>query len=484
MSTSVLSPSCAFKRSLPRLLLIAMLASAIAWPAPAKAAAEGNSRQPCISASQLIEFANSLQNKDLRNAYAVAAKLAFGNTPKDMTAFEENRTFVYAAGAAPRPEGSSSPSRLMRRWIVLKPSIFILDDELLGAGSPRHAASCIEARTAPQISGRNFHIEEAGGSLAGEVLLPQGARLRLKRLGPREGAPGGYHLTWASPEFRPGARFICILRSGSGNPQAATVHSKLTSRGGLVGLTITSGERVFRLDLPPLGKAAGTLEIANSQGDTLLAKRPFPSGILPHGPKGSRLVELWDRDYQGKKPPAWDIRHPADELQKAVASGSIHACRAVDLCCGSGTDAIFLAHHGFQVTGIDIAPTALSQALRKAQSAGVSVHWLLADVLALPNLKPFDFIYDRGCYHVVRDQNLDAYLETLRRISHPGTQMLLLAARRNPQQGTGSLEGVTEDELRFDFSPLFDIIKLQAIRLESNEPGQKPPGWAVLMRRK
>jgi hypothetical protein len=43
---------------------------------------------------------------------------------------------------------------------------------------------------------------------------------------------------------------------------------------------------------------------------------------------------------------------------------------------------------------------------------------------------------------------------------------------------------VTEDELRFDFSPLFDIEKLRAIRLESNEPGPGPPGWAVLMRRK
>lgn len=468
--------SCFTKGNLSRVLPAVALLAAPLGAVPARAA-----RQACVSASQILQFANSLGAKDLRDAYPVAAKLAFGNRAGEMAAFEENRTVVYAAGDAPWPGGggASRPTRLLRRWIVLKPSIFILDDEL--SGPPGAAPPCLVSSAKPQIAGHGFRIRESNGSLQAKILLPQGARLRVQRLAGGDSQAPNYRIEWTPREPRADARFLCVLNAaGQANFRAEAGRPQ-----GREELTVTaSGGKLFHLKLPPLNQSAGTIAISSPQGEPLLTERPFPSGILPHGPKGSRLLEAWDRDYQGKKPPAWDIHVPAAELQKAVQTGRIHACRAVDICCGSGTDAVYLAQHGFQMTAIDIAPTALSEALRKGRAAQVKVNWLLADVLALPKLQPFDFIYDRGCYHVVRDQNLDAYLETLRRLSHPGTEMLLLAARRDRQQGSGSVMGVTEDELRFDFTPLFTIQKLQAIRLQSNEPGPGPPGWAVLMRRK
>jgi len=238
----------------------------------------------------------------------------------------------------------------------------------------------------------------------------------------------------------------------------------------------------MRLWFPSSSASAGEIAVSTVDGKMLVDRQPLPSGILPHGLEGNRLLATWDADYRGPRPPAWDIGRPADELQKAVNKGSVAKCRVVDLCCGSGTDAIFLAAHGFDVTAIDVAPTALAQAKQKAITAGVSVRWVLADVLNPPNLEPFDFLYDRGCYHVVRDQNLAAYLETVRRISHPGSEFLLLSARRDEQAAAGS-PGVTEEELRYDFFPLFDVESLRAIRLESNEPGSSPPGWCALLRR-
>jgi hypothetical protein len=107
---------------------------------------------------------------------------------------------------------------------------------------------------------------------------------------------------------------------------------------------------------------------------------------------------------------------------------------------------------------------------------------MVADILAPPDLKPFDLVYDRGCYHVVRDQNLTAYLETVRRFSHPGTQFLLLASRRT-DLSEGERSGVTEEELRFDFLNLFDVEWLREIRLESNRPGIGPPGWSAFLKR-
>jgi len=274
-----------------------------------------------------------------------------------------------------------------------------------------------------------------------------------------------------------------VLRASAGGPENSQVHSELITKGDEPEIIISTASRVFRLNLPPPSEGAGEIAISIAGGKTLLENRPLPSGILPHGPEGSGLLERWDADYRASSPPAWDIGRPADELKKAVSDGTVRKCRAVDLCCGSGSDAIYLARQGFDVTAIDVAPTALSQAEQKARRAGASVRWVLADVLKPPSLEPFDFIYDRGCYHVVRDQNLAAYLETVRGLSRPGTQILLLAARRDGQAPNEGAEGVTEEELRFDFLPLFNLESLREIRLESNRPGTGPPGWSALLRR-
>jgi len=143
-----------------------------------------------------------------------------------------------------------------------------------------------------------------------------------------------------------------------------------------------------------------------------------------------------------------------------------------------------LAGQGFDVTAIDIAPSALSQAAQKAQKADVHVKWLLADVLRPPQLDPFDFIYDRGCYHEVRAQNLAEYLETLRRLSHPGTRFILLAGNANEVLEYGPPR-VTEEELRDDFSTLFEFEWLKQSRFELAQPGATGPlAWFALMSRR
>jgi SAM-dependent methyltransferase len=80
----------------------------------------------------------------------------------------------------------------------------------------------------------------------------------------------------------------------------------------------------------------------------------------------------------------------------------LRLCRGVELGCGPGKDAAYLASRGFDVTAIDIVPTALKQTEKKAGTAGVKVRWLQADVLNPPKLEPLDLIYDRGCYHRIR----------------------------------------------------------------------------------
>ncbi len=458
------------------------------WPAQGQTPEAASSVMPSLRAQELLDLARYLASTPgAPDAYARVIKAAF-NSPADqpinVTAYEENRSFVYAVaemqahlpagGTAQRPE---DVCRWVRRLIVLNSSMFLVEDELR---TPRPSGMEIErmlSTPTPTVAGSTAHLRDPSGEIFAEILYPRKAAYRMGRT--TEGAKlEGNVLEATTGENQSGARFMQVFRAGSGGARSGVLQPEITTEDGAWKFTATIGGKIFKLTLPPPTEGAGEVAIASLDGKVLVGTRPFPSGILPHGPEGNRLLELWDSDYRKVEPAYWDIGRPADELQKFVSGGTVSRCRVVDMCCGSGTDAIYLASKGFDVTAIDVAPTALGQALAKAAAAKVSVHWLVASILAPPEVKPFDFVYDRGCYHVVRDQNLPAYIETLRRFSRPGTKFLLLATRHD-ELVEGGQSGVTEEELRFDFLALFNLQWLREIRLESNQPG--PPGWSAFL---
>lgn len=467
-------------------LIVFLFGAADRHFAEPQAHATGRVPSISLSASEVLRIARSLGSGDPYDSVAKVVLQQASESSLHMTAFEESRFFIYAVGDtagqatnAQSPNTPGSAPRIMRRVIILKPSVFVVDDEVIDAAPRRPIDWWFEPANTAEAIGRINN--ESGWKVSCETLYPQRTNAPGERAhgeNPRVESTEVFSLDNSGK-----ARFLHFLEvrpAASRNPRT---RSELTTVHGQWKLKLWTEDRIVRLTLPPPDQGAGEIAVSTADGKPLLANQPLAAGILPHGPEGVRLMEQWDADYQGKRPPAWDIGKPADELQKAVSEGKIHPCRAVDLCCGSGTDAIYLARKGFQVTALDIAPTALSLGERKARAAGVSAAWLLANVLAPPNLVPFDFIYDRGCYHVVRDQNLNAYLDTLRHLSRPGTQFLLLAARADEEGPNRNRSGVTEEELRFDLLPLFDIEWLRQIRLESNEPGIGPPGWAALLRR-
>ena len=89
---------------------------------------------------------------------------------------------------------------------------------------------------------------------------------------------------------------------------------------------------------------------------------------------------------------AWDARYAAAELvwsaepnRFLVAEVSdLAPGRALDVACGEGRNAIWLAERGWDVTGADFSPTALDKARRLADGRGVTVRWLLADAVTDP----------------------------------------------------------------------------------------------------
>ena len=246
-------------------------------------------------------------------------------------------------------------------------------------------------------------------------------------------------------------RFLHVLHVGR-RGDGSMARSQLLAKGDEFHLKIEASQQTYQLFLPSGYAGAGEIEISRKEAKGHLERRFFPAGVLPHGREGVKLLELWDGSYRGGKRPFWDAGLPSGELRRVVEQGIIRPGPAVDLGCGSGTDAIYLASKGFDVTAIDIAPTALSQAREKANRAGVKVRWLLANVLSLPKLEPFEFIFDRGCYHEVRFDNAAAYVETVRRLSQPGrTRFLLLAGNPNEVPVQYAPPQVAEEDIRVGF---------------------------------
>ena len=115
----------------------------------------------------------------------------------------------------------------------------------------------------------------------------------------------------------------------------------------------------------------------------------------------------------------------------------------------------------------------------------MQVRFLVADVLRPPTelAGPFDFFFDRGCYHAVRREDAAGYLATLRRLMRPGTTGLVLTGNaRGPYEPGPPV--VTEEEIRAELGSVFEIVKLREFRFDEVEKvGVRFLAWSCLLRR-
>ena len=122
----------------------------------------------------------------------------------------------------------------------------------------------------------------------------------------------------------------------------------------------------------------------------------------------------------------WEQEGPRDELGRLVESGRIRPCRAIDLGCGTGSNALYLARRGFVVTGVDFAASAIAKAQRRATATGTEVSFVVSDLTTPGSISGvFDFVVDYGTFDDLTLADRDRYLETLLALSHMGSHYLL-----------------------------------------------------------
>ncbi len=175
----------------------------------------------------------------------------------------------------------------------------------------------------------------------------------------------------------------------------------------------------------------------------LLGLTPWDSGISP--------PELFD----------FIVHHPAGH--------------AIDLGCGTGTNVITLAQHGWQVTGVDFAARAIRLARRKIRQAGVEADISVGDVTRLQGITgPFDLALDLGCFHGVPDRR--GYLAQLMRVLTPGGFWLLYGMLRD--ESDTSRPGIAPSDV--------ELIQQSGLELIDRKDGWdkrgRPSAWFLYQR--
>jgi SAM-dependent methyltransferase len=130
---------------------------------------------------------------------------------------------------------------------------------------------------------------------------------------------------------------------------------------------------------------------------------------------------------------------------------------ALDVGCGTGDSSVYLARHGWHVTGVDFVPKALDKARAKARAAGVPVDFIDADVTHLSRAgldTTFQLIVDNGCLHGMSDGDRDLYVREITAAAAPGARLLIVAAK--PGGPIGFL-GLDEAEVEHRFAPAWTL---------------------------
>ena len=183
----------------------------------------------------------------------------------------------------------------------------------------------------------------------------------------------------------------------------------------------------------------------------------------------------------------WNREKAPELLIELVESGKIqlpqgmagHTCKAIDLGCGAGNYAMYLASKGFDVTGVDISPKAIEIAKENAKKKSLSCNFLVADIVE--GLSEFnqtwDFAYDWGVLHHILPEQRQQYVRNVHKILNPNGKYLSVSFSEKDSgfESSGKFRKTrigsilyfsSEEELQKLFEPYFKIIEIKTVEIE------------------
>ncbi len=167
------------------------------------------------------------------------------------------------------------------------------------------------------------------------------------------------------------------------------------------------------------------------------------------------------------------------ELAGFLAASGASVRRAVDIGCGTGADAVFLAGQGIATTGVDFSAVAIEHARRRASEAGVDVEWVVGDVLSLPLADAsVDLATDRGCLHHVAASDQPRYAAEVARVLREGGTLLIRDLSHGHVGHGHHGPAVSEDSVR----AMIDGLPLEIASIVPFEMGGRPATMLAVVR--
>jgi SAM-dependent methyltransferase len=141
----------------------------------------------------------------------------------------------------------------------------------------------------------------------------------------------------------------------------------------------------------------------------------------------------WDRRYAGREL-VWTSEPNRFLVQEAE---SLTAARALDLACGEGRNAVWLAERGWQVTGVEFSAVGIEKARQLAAARGVDVEWVIADLLDYrPDAQGFDLVI-AFYLQLPADQRTPILRAAAEAVAAGGTFLLVAHDSSNIDEGHG-----------------------------------------------
>jgi len=178
----------------------------------------------------------------------------------------------------------------------------------------------------------------------------------------------------------------------------------------------------------------------------------------------------WDKRYVDNHLP-WDSGKPDVHLRRFIEDTKIVPCKTLEVGCGTGTNAIWLAEHGFEVVGLDISPVAIRRAKVKANESKANCQFFTADFMkdSVP-FSPFGLIFDRGCFHVFDEAQKQA--QFARRVAElledEGIWLSLIGSTDGPPRDTGPPR-ISAAEIVAAAEPHFEILNLKSTTFDEED---------------
>ncbi len=195
--------------------------------------------------------------------------------------------------------------------------------------------------------------------------------------------------------------------------------------------------------------------------------------MAPHPP--------WNESYASGQLP-WDTGQPEPLLVEFVNSGAVNPSRALEIGAGTGTNSIWMAERGFDVLGVDISPLAVERAGAKMAGRALRCRFAALDFLeAPPPDGTFQFVFDRGCFHVFDEpgerQRFAAQVAAV--LAPGGLWLSLIGSTEGPPREIGPPRR-TAREVALAIEPALEIVDLRSVEFHSH--GAK--AWLCLSRQR